>query len=234
MKPEAYISCVGERFPWEGYANIEEPSRGKKPLPKAGYPYSVEFSHQPPHVFTFGEELWDHIHNIMCWIQHEDVETMNFIKNGCKDNPDRLAPFMLEAINFVTNNRSAYCNAHGISDIFDYPLSRERIVDIVVLMSIRKECGIGADVVSAVVDKLLLSDTLSYADALEASLPILVDEEELRSIVDGVLSEFPDKVAEYRGGKKGISGMFIGVVMRKKKGLDPKAVASTIEVALRA
>ena len=38
----------------------------------------------------------------------------------------------------------------------------------------------------------------------------------------------PSKVEEYRKGKIGIASMFIGDVMKKKKGLDPKLVKELI------
>jgi glutaminyl-tRNA synthetase len=40
----------------------------------------------------------------------------------------------------------------------------------------------------------------------------------LLPIVDEVLAEFPDKVAEYRGGKHGLMGFFTGQVMRRSSG----------------
>jgi len=42
-------------------------------------------------------------------------------------------------------------------------------------------------------------------------------------IVKEVLAEMPAKVAEYKGGKKGILGLFMGEVMKRSKGkADPK------------
>lgn len=42
-------------------------------------------------------------------------------------------------------------------------------------------------------------------------------------IIDEVLAKYPDKVAEFRGGKKGLMGLFVGEVMKLSKGkADPK------------
>jgi aspartyl-tRNA(Asn)/glutamyl-tRNA(Gln) amidotransferase subunit B len=183
--------------------------------------------------FIFDDEPWSHIHNVMCMLIHEYQDWVDDLKEKCKESQQYPGPFLLAAINFVTNDMAAYCNANGLTNIFDYPLSKDRIVDIVTLMSLRKECGIGAEVVTAVVKKLLKDDKLSYADALESSLPIVMDDDELRTIVTEVISEHPDKVVEWKGGKKGIASMFIGSVMRKKKGLEPKKVAATIEEILK-
>jgi aspartyl-tRNA(Asn)/glutamyl-tRNA(Gln) amidotransferase subunit B len=48
-------------------------------------------------------------------------------------------------------------------------------------------------------------------------------------IIDEVLKEFPLKVAEYKNGKKGIVGMFMGEVMKRSKGkADPKVANELI------
>jgi aspartyl-tRNA(Asn)/glutamyl-tRNA(Gln) amidotransferase subunit B len=51
----------------------------------------------------------------------------------------------------------------------------------------------------------------------------------IRPIVEGVLSKFPEKVAEYKGGKKGILAMFMGEVMKATKGkADPKVTTAIL------
>jgi aspartyl-tRNA(Asn)/glutamyl-tRNA(Gln) amidotransferase subunit B len=50
------------------------------------------------------------------------------------------------------------------------------------------------------------------------------DSDSLEKWVDGVLEKNPDKVAEYRKGKKGLIGFFMGEVMRASQGkAEPKA-----------
>jgi aspartyl-tRNA(Asn)/glutamyl-tRNA(Gln) amidotransferase subunit B len=45
----------------------------------------------------------------------------------------------------------------------------------------------------------------------------------IQALIDQVLASMPDKVAEYRKGKKGLLGLFVGEVMKKTKGnADPK------------
>ncbi len=49
------------------------------------------------------------------------------------------------------------------------------------------------------------------------------DAHALQSIVDEVLADWPDKVAEYQSGKKGLIGLFMGEVMKRSRGsADPK------------
>jgi aspartyl-tRNA(Asn)/glutamyl-tRNA(Gln) amidotransferase subunit B len=51
----------------------------------------------------------------------------------------------------------------------------------------------------------------------------------LEKIVDEVLAANPDKVAEYRKGKKGLIGFFMGEVMKKSQGkAEPKATNALV------
>ena len=53
----------------------------------------------------------------------------------------------------------------------------------------------------------------------------VTDTDALAAVVDEVLAAWPDKVAEYRGGKTNLIGLFVGEVMKATKGAaDPKAV----------
>ncbi len=57
-------------------------------------------------------------------------------------------------------------------------------------------------------------------------LRVVSDEGQLRAAIQAVLDANPAKVAEYRGGKKGLTGFFTGQVMRATNGrADPKTVA---------
>jgi aspartyl-tRNA(Asn)/glutamyl-tRNA(Gln) amidotransferase subunit B len=55
----------------------------------------------------------------------------------------------------------------------------------------------------------------------------------IRPIVEEVLAKYPEKVAEYRGGKKGILAMFMGEVMKATKGkADPKVATELLKDVL--
>jgi aspartyl-tRNA(Asn)/glutamyl-tRNA(Gln) amidotransferase subunit B len=57
--------------------------------------------------------------------------------------------------------------------------------------------------------------------------------DDLQSLIDGVLTAWPDKVDQYRKGKKNLLGLFVGEVMKKSKGAaDPKLVNQLIMKAL--
>ena len=51
----------------------------------------------------------------------------------------------------------------------------------------------------------------------------------LQTLVEDVLTDWPDKVEQYRKGKKNLLGMFVGEVMKKSKGsADPKLVSQLV------
>lgn len=59
------------------------------------------------------------------------------------------------------------------------------------------------------------------------------DDDFLESLVQEVLSQFPDKVQEYKSGKTGLLGMFMGQIMKKSGGkADPKKTNQILAKAL--
>jgi aspartyl-tRNA(Asn)/glutamyl-tRNA(Gln) amidotransferase subunit B len=72
--------------------------------------------------------------------------------------------------------------------------------------------------------KLLEDSKLNPLDvAQQLNVVQTSDEDSILPVIDAVLGDFPDKVAEYKKGKKGIIAMFMGEVMKRSKGkADPK------------
>ena len=60
------------------------------------------------------------------------------------------------------------------------------------------------------------------------------DTDFLATLADEVLARFPDKVQEYKNGKKGLIGLFMGELMKASKGkADPKAATKILEDKLK-
>ena len=93
------------------------------------------------------------------------------------------------------------------------------------------------------------SGTVSHTLAAQQLLPALIEqpnadpmqlaqsrgwvqesnEDALLPIVEAVLAAWPDKVAEYKAGKKGLAGLFMGEVMKRSGGkADPKKTSALI------
>ena len=59
------------------------------------------------------------------------------------------------------------------------------------------------------------------------------DTYELQSWVDAAIAKYPDKVAEYKAGKKGLTGLFMGEVMKLSRGkADPKLASKLVQETL--
>jgi len=72
---------------------------------------------------------------------------------------------------------------------------------------------------------------LSVAEKL--NLIQVSDTDELETWVTGALEAMPDKVAEYKKGKKGLIGLFVGEVKKRSQGkADPKIVTQLLEQKL--
>ena len=71
------------------------------------------------------------------------------------------------------------------------------------------------------------ADPLQLAESLH--LTRQGNSDELAALIEAVLAAFPEKVKEYRKGKKGLLGLFVGEVMKKTAGrADPKLINELI------
>ncbi len=69
--------------------------------------------------------------------------------------------------------------------------------------------------------------------AEELNLIQVSDGNELENWVNEVIANMPDKVAEYKKGKKGLIGLFVGEVKKLSKGkADPKMVTELLQTKL--
>jgi aspartyl-tRNA(Asn)/glutamyl-tRNA(Gln) amidotransferase subunit B len=61
------------------------------------------------------------------------------------------------------------------------------------------------------------------------------DSDFITDLIKDVLAKYPEKVEEYKAGKKGLLGLFVGEVMKASKGkADPKVVNTETIKALEA
>ncbi len=68
----------------------------------------------------------------------------------------------------------------------------------------------------------------------ERGLTQVTDPGAIAGVVDQVLSQHPERVAEYRGGKEKLLGFFVGQVMKATQGkANPKLVNEALKAKLR-
>ncbi|MGB1317587.1 MAG: Asp-tRNA(Asn)/Glu-tRNA(Gln) amidotransferase subunit GatB [Flavobacteriales bacterium] len=137
------------------------------------------------------------------------------------------------ASNWVTGDIKSYLNEYAVH-MEDFPLKPQSIADLIALIDDGKiSHSVASQKVFPELCKNPKSTPLSIAEQLD--LIQESDSNQLEEWVDAALAAYPDKVEEYRGGKKGVLGLFMGEVMKLSKGkADPKAANQLVRQKLDA
>src|SRR5699024_4303576 len=138
------------------------------------------------------------------------------------DHSKAVANIILSEVLRALNERSI--------DIGAFPVSEERLAGLVQL---REDDKINSSAMSEVFDAMVEEEKSAEALAKEMNLMQVSDSGFIEPIVDEVIEKYPDEVARYRDGKKGLIGFFIGQVMQQSQGkADPKQVRELISERL--
>jgi aspartyl-tRNA(Asn)/glutamyl-tRNA(Gln) amidotransferase subunit B len=125
------------------------------------------------------------------------------------------------AANWVMGPVKSYLNERAL-EINDFPLDPGQLAGIIELIEAGK---INYSVASKQLFPYLLEHPTANATGAAEQLGLLTkaDAGELEALVQQVLAANPAKVAEYRAGKKSLTGMFMGELMKLTGGkADPK------------
>ena len=125
------------------------------------------------------------------------------------------------AANWVMGDVRSWMNERGLT-MEDFPISADRLAGLITLIDTGK---VSHSTASQKLFPLMLENTsVSAADlAAEHDLVQTTDEGLIESIMQQAMATYPDKVQAYRGGNKGLLGLFMGEVMKGTKGkADPK------------
>ena len=145
----------------------------------------------------------------------EHRQTANFFEACMKVAGSDSSKLAKPLANLIINDITAYMNANEGFDLQNCPLSPERAVELM---------------------RLLASDAISSKQAKEVFLSVLeqdkdpatiVDEKGMKQVsdsaaiekvIDDVLAANPDKVEQYKSGKTGLIGFFVGQCMKEMRG----------------
>lgn len=159
---------------------------------------------------------------------------------------DKLSAFYFENVCKLTANYKAvsnwitvairgYLNENALG-IDEFKLSPAQIAETIELID---KGVINHTIASQKLFPALLASPEMMPNQLvnELNLSINSDTTFIEEIIDEVLALFPEKVEEYKSGKKGLLGMFVGEVMKRSKGkADPKItnqlIASKLDQSL--
>src|SRR5258706_1989848 len=125
------------------------------------------------------------------------------------------------AANWMAGPIKSWLNENNLG-IESFPLDAEKLSALVQLVNSNK---LSFSAASTKLFNALLKDSSKEPIQLAAELNLLQESNAsaIEPIVDQVISKYADKVNEYKKGKKGLMGLFVGEVMKLSKGkADPK------------
>lgn len=125
------------------------------------------------------------------------------------------------ASNWVTGDIKSYLNEYAVH-MEDFPVKTEAIAELIALIDDGK---VSHSAASQNIFPALCNEPNKQPLKIAEELDLIQESDsgQLEEWVDASLAAFPDKVEEYRGGKKGVLGLFMGQVMKMSKGkADPK------------
>lgn len=135
------------------------------------------------------------------------------------------------AANWVMGPVKAWLNERALT-ISEFTLAPEKIAEIISLIDDGKVSNAAA---AQSIFPELMNNQSKTAEQIAKELDLLQNSNsgELQSIIDSALSKFPEKVTEYKNGKVGLLGMFVGEAMKLSKGkADPKLLNQLVKETL--
>ena len=130
------------------------------------------------------------------------------------------------AVNWLMGPVKSYLNDHGI-ELEEFPLAPVKIAELIQLVDSGKvNFSIAATKILMALIVTPQKDPLEIATTLN-----LVQESDTGSVaawVDDVIARMPDKVKEFKSGKKGLIGLFAGEVKRLSKGKADMGVVNKL------
>ncbi len=146
----------------------------------------------------------------------EEKETANYFMAVCQETKNTKA-----AVNWVMGPVKSFCNELAIS-ISDFSIPAKTISDLIAMID---EGGMNFSIASQKLFPELLKNPSANPKQLAGEMNLIQQSDEglILKYIDEALAKFPEKVAEFKGGKTGIASLFMGEVMKLSKGkADPK------------
>ncbi|SHM58244.1 Asp-tRNA(Asn)/Glu-tRNA(Gln) amidotransferase subunit GatB [Chitinophaga sp. CF418] len=132
-----------------------------------------------------------------------------------------IIPAHKAVANWLLGPVKSTLNEQGAS-MTEFPLAPAALAGLIQLVEDGK---VSFSIASSRIFPELLQNPAEQPLDIATRLNLLQDNNanNIAPIIDEVLAKYPDKVAEFRSGKKGLMGLFVGEVMKLSKGkADPK------------
>lgn len=148
----------------------------------------------------------------------ENDFTVEFFEGAMAQAGDKAADLAKPLVNLALNDVTASVNA-GVSIHLLTPRRAVQLVDLAA------SNAISSKQVKEVFSAVLEEDKDPAVIVEERGMKQVSDTGAIEAVIDRVLSDNPDKVEQYRGGKVGLMGFFVGQCMKAMKGQgNPKVI----------
>ncbi|MEC9209305.1 MAG: Asp-tRNA(Asn)/Glu-tRNA(Gln) amidotransferase subunit GatB [Bacteroidota bacterium] len=134
------------------------------------------------------------------------------------------------AANFVNGSIKSYLNENAI-DISNFSISPERLASLITMIDDGQISNTVAT--SKVFSKMLTTNDLAEKIAINNNWIQESNSDTLSDYIKQAITKYPEKVTEYKSGKKGLIGLFMGEIMQLSKGqADPKLANQLLKTEL--
>jgi aspartyl-tRNA(Asn)/glutamyl-tRNA(Gln) amidotransferase subunit B len=135
------------------------------------------------------------------------------------------------AANFVNGSVKSYLNENAVT-IANFSISPQQLAGLITIVDNGKVSNTVAS--SKVFPAMLNSNDTADKIAAENNWIQESDSDALSDYIKQAIAKYPEKVAEYKEGKKGLIGLFMGEVMKLSKGqADPKLANQLLRIELK-
>ena len=135
------------------------------------------------------------------------------------------------ASNWVMGTVKSYLNEQNI-DIEDFPISPKQLAGLIQIVD---EGKVSNTVANQQIFVKMLENRNFDAETIARQENLIQESssENIQPIIDEVLNDMAEKVDEYKSGRKGLLGLFVGEVMKRSKGkADPKKTNELLKQTL--
>jgi aspartyl-tRNA(Asn)/glutamyl-tRNA(Gln) amidotransferase subunit B len=139
-------------------------------------------------------------------------------------NPKALA-------NLFINKIKPYLAEKNI-EIQDFPIQNSNIENFIALITSGK---VSSAIAYQRIFPIWIENPTQTPEQIAIELDLIqnTDEDFITTVCKEVIAAFPEKVAEYKKGKKGLIGFFMGEVMKRSKGqAEPKSATALLNKML--